>query len=700
MREVLIIDNNQSSRDLEYFLKTEGYSPIIVETVDEGLERINASENLKVVLLNVELSGDEGVEALKEIKKERADVIVIVIRAGIRAARRAMRWGALEVLPRHIDMEGIRRALDRAFSRLSARSDASSIPEEEMPGNQSFLVGESEVMFELNRRIGLAASFNISVLLEGEPGTGKGLVAHLIHQESARAREKFVTVDCGALPDPLLENELFGHERGAFADANPAGHKGRFELADGGTLFLDEVGNMSPALQMKLLNVLQTGEVTRLGGTRARSVDVRVISATNQKLEEMVEREAFRLDLFHRLCGYQMSLSPLRERKEDIPLLVAYFLQRIEEENGQPVYGISEEVMELFQVYNWPGNVRELEQCLKSATVTSQGEVIMPSDLPEAIRLYSGDEGSENGGTERRSSETPETPMYRNLLDLPVVVFCHFISNGGLCQVISDGESGVTDSQIAEWWEEFSNDGHARANRTRREIDNWKLEWHMTNLEFPSFSNDWIRRVIDDAISELSNLRHRSEPIEEAEPVSIIGKTHDGSLAAVLHEVVKGHGERKEKAARELRISLEQLERWLSLWAEGDGSLSTSIEPSRRLERFPYDEIIRLLTEPISFFILENFSRPEWRNKSLNGQMQAVHLALKVLSKRLDRDHGCIYFGGMTFAQIEWNVYRRAPYLYTNHAEAAEALGVTIRTFRKYWSENRPFPSHYTLFTG
>jgi DNA-binding NtrC family response regulator len=698
MKKVLIIDDNRSSSILADFLTDWGYCPIIVETVDEGLERINASENLRVVLLNVELSADRGLAVLERIRREHPEVIVIVIGAGVRTARRAVRLGALEVLSRHTDMEGIRTALDRAFDRLSARSDASLIPEEEMPGDESFLVGESEIMFELNRKIGIAASFDISVLLEGESGAGKGLVARLIHQESDRVGEKFVTVDCGALPDPLLENELFGHERGAFADANPAGHTGRFELADGGTLFLDEVGNMSPALQMKLLNVLQTGEVTRLGGTRARSVSVRVISATNQKLEEMVEQGDFRLDLFHRLCGYQMFLPPLRERKEDIPLLVAYFLQRIEAENGQPVYGISEEVMELFQAYNWPGNVRELENCLKSATVTARGEVIMPSDLPEAIRLYSGDEGAEAGGTESRSSETPETPMYRNLLSLPVVVFCQFISKGGLCQFISDGESGITDSQIDEWWEEFSNEGHARANRTRREIDDWMLEWHTTNLEFPRFSNDWIRRVIDDAISQLSNLRHNSEPIEEAEPVSIIGKTVKGSLAATLHEVVKGHGGKKEKAARELRMSLVQLERWLSLWAEEDDLLWTSIEPSRRLERFPYEEIRRLLTEPIDHFILENFSRPAWRNKSLNGQKQAVHLALKVLSKRLDGDPGCIYFGGMTFAQIEWSIYRRAPYLYANHAEAAEALGVSIRTFRKYWPENRLFPSHCTLF--
>ncbi|MXV75680.1 sigma-54-dependent Fis family transcriptional regulator, partial [Candidatus Poribacteria bacterium] len=692
---------NQSSHALEYFLRTEGYSPIIVETVDEGLEKINASENLKVVLLNVELSANRGLDALERIKHEHPQVIVIVIGARGQTARRAPLRGAMEVLSRHTDMENIRRAVDRAFGRIDSRNNIFSFfeeeTEEEMPEEQHVLVGESEAMFELNREIGCAASFNISVLLEGETGTGKGLVARLIHKESERADAPFVSIDCGAVPHELREAELLGHEKGAFTGAESE-RPGAFEQADGGTLFLDEVSNMSPALQETLLNVLQEREVQRVGGTRTRSVDVRVISATHQKLREMVAQGTFREDLYYRLCGHQISLPPLRERIADIPLLVTYFLQRIEAENERARSDISEEAMGLLQTYNWPGNVRELERCLESATVTSQGEVIMPRDLPQEIRAYSGDEGSERSEPETRSSETSETPVYQNLLDLPVMVFCQFLSDGQFCQFLSDGASDITDRQIAEWWEAFSNDGRARANSARREIDNWRLEFNTTNLEFPIFSDDWIRRVIDDAISQLSNLRHSSEPIEEAESISIKGRTRKGSLTAVLHEVVKSYGGDREKIARELRISLAQLERWLSYRTEDDGSLFTSIEASRRLERFPYDDILRLLTEPISLFMLENFSRPAWRNRSRNGQRQAVHLALKVLSKRLAGDHGCIYFGGMIFSQIEWNVYRRAPYLYTDHAEAATALDVDIRTFRKYWPESNVFPSHHTLF--
>ncbi len=691
MENVLIIDDNQSSQELEIFLTDRGYSPISVDTVDEGLRHIHASENLKVILLNVILSAERGWDALKRIKHEHPEVIVIVIGAGVQTARKATRLGALEVLSRRLNMEDILRSLERAFSRISVRTDRSNtflMPDGEMPEDESFLVGVSDVMFDLNRKIGLAADLNVSVLLEGETGTGKGLVARLIHEESERAAGSFISIDCGAIPNELRESELLGYERGAFTGGRPEGKPGRFELADGGTLFLDEISNMTPALQETLLNVLQEREVLRVGGMQTRSVDVRVVSATNQNLREMVAQGTFREDLYYRLCGYQIDLPPLRERTEDISLLTTHFLQRIEEENGRPMHGISEEAMELLEAYNWPGNVRELERCLESAIVNSQGEGILQEDLPEAIQLYRGDAGGNGNPVGMRSSGTPETPIYKNLLDLPVAVFCQFLSDVG---------SGGADSQITAWWEEFSNDGRARADRAKREVANWEYEWDARSLTVPDLSRR-IRQVIDEAISQLSKLRHRVEPIEEAEPVSIKERTHRGSLTAVLHEIVKEHGGSKGNAARELRISLEKLERQLSYWGEDEDSLWTSIAPSSQLERFSRGEIRRLLKEPINFFILENFSRPAWRNKNVSGQIRSVHLTLKVLSKRLAEDHGCIYFGGMTFSQIEWNIYRRAPYLYTNHAEASEALNVDMRTFKKYWPENKRFPCHYTLF--
>ena len=727
MKKILIIDNNQSSLELEHFLRTKDYSPIIADTVDEGLENIKESENLKVVLLNVELSGISGLDALKKIKHKHPEVIVIVIKAGVNTARKATRLGAMDVLSKRFDMEHIHRVLGRAFGRLSIRNQTSPLPQGEMPKEPYALVGESDAMFELNKAIGRVAHNKVSVLIEGETGTGKELVARLIHKESERAAEPFISVDCGAVPDGLRESELFGYEKGAFTDARSDGKPGQFELADGGTLFLDEVSNMTPALQETLLNVLQTGQVLRVGGTQPYNVDVRVVSATNRKLREMVAEGKFREDLYYRLCGYRISLPSLRERIEDIPLLVAYFLQRIEGENGKPIFGVAEKVMKLFQGYNWPGNVRELENCLKNAAVNSQGEPILPNDLPQALRMSRASARFERNIAAIHSSETlTVAPGYRNLFDLSVIVFCKFIS---------DGQSGITDSQINEWWVEFSNDGRDRANQAKREIDNWWVEWHTTGLTFPDLSGR-IKKVIDDGVSQLSNLRHRmdSTPIAEADPISIEGRTLKGSLTAVLHEIVKAHRGDREKAASELDIPVQQLERrlsyivkeyegdrekaaevldipvqqlaaWLSDWTGEDkdekkNSLRTPIKPSRQLERFPDEEIRKLLTESVISFASESFSPLEWADKSLNAQIRTVHLALKAASRRLAGGHGYIYFGGMTLSQIERGIYRRAPYLYTTPAEAAEALNVDMRTFRQYWPKHKVFPSHYTLFTG
>ena len=688
-KEILIIDENQGSDGLEQFLSTKDYTPILVDNVGAGLENIKGSENLKVVLLNVELSGKSGSEALTAIKDAYSDIIVIVIRAGANMARKAKSLGALEVLSKGADMEHIHQMLDLVFGRLSTRNKTFLMPEVEIPTDQDSLVGESEPMFELNKEIGRVANGKISVLLEGEAGTGKWLVARLIHQESGRAEKPFILIDCGALPDTLLEAELFGSVVGAFNDAKD--RPGRIEEAHGGTLLLDEVSNMSLELQKKLLTVLQIGEFSRLGENKTRTVDVRVISATNQKLEQMVAQGEFREDLYQRLCGYQISLPPLRERIEDIPLLVAYFLQRIEKESGKPTYGVSKNVMRLFQAYNWPGNVRELENCLKSAA--SQGDVILLNDLPKTI--WDGDQ--KEGTQEMRSSETPETPMYDNLLDLPVAVFC---------QLISEGKSDIAGSQIIEWLRKFSDCGLARAYKAKHEIDNWLVDWHTTWLTFPRLS-DRIRGVIDDAIAVLSDLQDEKGPklIAEVEPISIKGKTRKGSLTAVLHEVVKAHAGNKEKAAKELDIDLGKLEEWLMYSTEDDGndttdSLSTPIRPSRPLELIPNNVIKRLLIEPIKMFVLDPFLYSEWQDKELNDKIRIIYLDLKVLSKRLGGDHGCIYFGGMTFEQIERNIYRRAPYLYANHAEAAKALGRDVRTFEERWPKEKDFPTDHTLLVG
>ena len=390
IKHVLVIDDDEKiCWAFEQFLESEGYRPSIANNAEEGLRRI-AADKPDVILLDVKLPGMSGLEALGEIKANHPWVIVVIITAydDVETTIEAMRLQAFDFVPKPIDLDIVKSVLERAFRTQSVRSTLPVEIADESPTEQSGhrLVGKSSQMREIYKLIGIMASNTMTVLIEGETGTGKDLVARAIHTGSTRKDAPFVPVDCGALPDELLESELFGYEAGAFTDAKKEGKPGRFELANGGTLFLDEVGNMTPTSQMKLLRALQTQEIERLGGTRQLKVDVRVIAATNQELGEMVKRGQFREDLYYRFKRIALHLPPLRERQEDIPLLVTHFLQLIQEELGKPIRGISEEGMKLLQDYSWPGNVRELENCIRSAATLCRADVVLPDDLPSEIR--------------------------------------------------------------------------------------------------------------------------------------------------------------------------------------------------------------------------------------------------------------------------------------------------------------------------
>ncbi|MDE0467841.1 MAG: sigma-54 dependent transcriptional regulator [Candidatus Poribacteria bacterium] len=390
MKHVLVIDDDEKiCWAFEQFLESEGYRPSIANNAEEGLRRI-AADKPDVILLDVKLPGMSGLEALGEIKANHPWVIVIIITAydDVETTIEAMRLQAFDFVPKPIDLDIVKSVLERAFRTQSVRSTLPVEAADESPTGQSGprLVGKSSQMREIYKLIGIMASNTMTVLIEGETGTGKDLVARAIHTGSTRKDAPFVPVDCGALPDELLESELFGYEAGAFTDAKKEGKPGRFELANGGTLFLDEVGNMTPTSQMKLLRALQTQEIERLGGTRQLKVDVRVIAATNQELGEMVKRGQFREDLYYRFKRIALHLPPLRERQEDIPLLVTHFLQLIQEELGKSIRGISEEGMKLLQDYSWPGNVRELENSIRSAATLCRADVVLPDDLPSEIR--------------------------------------------------------------------------------------------------------------------------------------------------------------------------------------------------------------------------------------------------------------------------------------------------------------------------
>ena len=405
MKNVLVIDDDEKiCWAFEQFLESEGYHPSIANNAEEGLRRI-AADKPDIVLLDVKLPGMSGLEALGEIKVHHPWVIVIIITAydDVETTIEAMRLQAFDFVPKPIDLDIVKSVLERAFRTQSVRSTLPVEATDESPAEPTGhrLVGKSSQMREIYKLIGIMASNTMTVLIEGETGTGKDLVARAIHTGSVRKEAPFVPVDCGALPDDLLESELFGYEEGAFTGAKKEGKPGRFELANGGTLFLDEVGNMTPTSQIKLLRALQTQEIERLGGTRRLKVDVRVIAATNQELGEMVKRGQFREDLYYRFKRIALHLPPLRERQEDIPLLVTHFLKLVQEELGKPIWGISEEGMKLLQDYSWPGNVRELENCLRSAAALSRSDVILPDDLPPEIR-----EGHQMDSTSSSQLET------------------------------------------------------------------------------------------------------------------------------------------------------------------------------------------------------------------------------------------------------------------------------------------------------
>ena len=393
MKNVLVIDDDEKiCLAFEQFLADEGYTPSVANNAEEGLRKVQA-EKPDIVMLDVVLPGMSGLEALKQIKGLHPDVTVIIMTAHdtVETTIEAMKLQAFDFLPKPIDLNRVKAILDRATTMQVVRDELPVEASEESAHPQAHrLVGKSPPMRQIYMSIGVMAGNTITVLIEGESGTGKELVARAIHAHSPRKDKPYIPVNCGALPDDLLESELFGYEPGAFTGAKSSGKPGKFELADGGTLFLDEVSSMSPALQVKLQRALQEQEIQKVGGTKTLKVDVRVIAATNQDLAEAVRLGTFRADLYYRLKLLSIHISPLRERLEDIPLLIEHLLQIISGELGKTIRGVSSQGTELLQKYDWPGNVRELENALRSAAVRSRADVILPEHLSPEIVNYKG----------------------------------------------------------------------------------------------------------------------------------------------------------------------------------------------------------------------------------------------------------------------------------------------------------------------
>ncbi|MFQ5547883.1 MAG: nitrogen regulation protein NR(I) [Woeseia sp.] len=380
---VWVVDDDQSVRwVLEKALRQAGMEARSFDRAEHLLEAISR-ESPDVLITDVRMPGMDGIALLDRLSRSCPDlpIIVITAHADLDHAVAAYQGGAFEYLPKPFD-------LDEAIElvRKAARNNGRAISHSDAKGEQYMpaLIGKAPAMQEVFRSIGRLAGSSMTVLITGESGTGKELVARALHQHSPRADKPFVALNTSAIASELLESELFGHERGAFTGAD-ARRIGRFEQADGGTLFLDEIGDMSPALQTRLLRVLAESEFYRVGGQASVLVDVRVIAATNQDLARAVREHRFREDLFHRLNVIRINTPPLRQRRQDIPLLLDHFLADAAEELGTPAKTINPEATEILQAYDWPGNVRQLVNATRRLTVTAPGGVIGAPDIPQDL---------------------------------------------------------------------------------------------------------------------------------------------------------------------------------------------------------------------------------------------------------------------------------------------------------------------------
>jgi two-component system, NtrC family, response regulator AtoC len=386
---ILVVDDDASTRDLlNEVLTQEGYRVITSGSGEEALE-IGRTECFDVIISDMKLGPSlNGLDVLRAYKSIQPDSEVILMTAfgSLETAIEAVKAGAFDYLSKPFKLEEVVLLVGRALENRSLLAENRRLKRQlGAQSENATLVGGSSGMCEVYKKIAMVSDSRSTVLISGESGTGKELVARAIHYNSARARERFVPVNCGALTESLLETELFGHMRGSFTGAFE-NKRGLLEEANGGTVFLDEVSEMSPALQVKLLRTIEEQEIRRVGGAQPLRIDVRFIAATNTPLDELVRRKQFREDLYYRLRVVEINVPPLRERSEDIPLLTEHFLKRLGHERGRN-FTVSQEALTSLIVYGWPGNVRELENALESAVALNRTGVITPEDLPPKLRV-------------------------------------------------------------------------------------------------------------------------------------------------------------------------------------------------------------------------------------------------------------------------------------------------------------------------
>jgi DNA-binding NtrC family response regulator len=386
---VLVIDDETGSREsMAIALEKAGLAVRTFDEAKKALEFLDENDNARLAVCDLRMPGMDGIAFLNEIRERKIDLGVILVTAygSIESAVQAMRVGADDYLTKPVDLYELRQRVMNLVEKQQLKEEVSSLREmlDKRYGFES-IIGRSVPMERLFDQMKMVAPTRSSVLVIGESGTGKELVANALHRASPRRNERFLAINCGAIPSDILESELFGHERGAFTGA-VARKIGKFELAHRGSLFLDEISELYPELQVKLLRVLEERQVMRVGGSELIDVDFRLIAATNRDLEKEVAEGRFREDLYYRLKVVTLRIPPLRERPSDIPQLAEHFLALFSQEHGKSPKRLSPEALELLSRYPWPGNVRELRNVMESAVVFSQGDEISPSELPVEVR--------------------------------------------------------------------------------------------------------------------------------------------------------------------------------------------------------------------------------------------------------------------------------------------------------------------------
>lgn len=390
MPVLLVIDDERSILSVfeKVFAKNDDIELITASTAKDGL-RLFKQRQPDAVILDVMLPDQPGLEVFAEIQKLDPRLPVVFITGGGNSATaiEAMQRGALDYLSKPLDFTDVRQVVDKAFRIRRVMVESIEIdpaaPREVTPGDA--MIGRCPAMQIVYKAIGRVAAQNVTVLIRGESGTGKELIARALYQHSDRSKGPFLAVNCAAIPENLLESELFGHEKGAFTGADRK-HIGKFEQCNGGTLFLDEIGDMAPQLQSKLLRILQEQRFERIGGSETVQTDVRVIAATNRNMEQMVHENQFRGDLYYRLNGYTISLPPLRDRGDDLLLLIDHFLAAATEDLKSEVRGVAPEAMAVLRSYSWPGNIRELQGVIRQAVLDTTGPVLFSDALPQVVQ--------------------------------------------------------------------------------------------------------------------------------------------------------------------------------------------------------------------------------------------------------------------------------------------------------------------------